>query len=273
MALVKIKEYYPNYIDEFLNGKDFKGFSVYAGSTDDKVGSLHDSLVDEDGYIRYFVIDTGFWIFGKKVLLPVGRARLDFEQERLYAMGLNKEQAEALPKYDDDMVIDYDYEERVRQGYRTTQPTTAYTRENYRYEQDDDLYRLNDRDHGTFKLYEERLIADKQRRKTGDVRVGKTVETETAKASVPVETERVIVERVTPNEAGRAVAPGEATFENGEVARMEVYEETADIRKEAYVREEVKVRKEVDREVVTAEETLRREELKVETDGEPTIRR
>ncbi|NJO70812.1 MAG: PRC-barrel domain containing protein, partial [Oscillatoriales cyanobacterium RM1_1_9] len=107
MTLVKIKERYPDYSEEFLNGKDFKGYSVYADTSDNKVGTVEDALVDEAGQIRYFVIDTGFWIFGKKVLLPVGRARLDFNNEKLFALGLrSKDQVEALPKYDNDTVVD-----------------------------------------------------------------------------------------------------------------------------------------------------------------------
>ncbi len=274
MALYKIADYYPHYVDDLFQGNDFKNYDVYAGTTDDKVGTVYDALVDEAGYIRYIIIDTGFWVFGKKVLLPVGRARLDYDNSRLYALGLtSKDQVEALPSYDDDMVIDYDYEERVRAGYRTDAAATAtYNRENYRYE-NDDLYKTNAQDNGALKLYEERLVSDKVRRKTGDVVVGKTVETETARASVPVEKERVIVERTTPSDAGTPVAPGTAAFQNEEVARFEVHEETAEIKKEAFVREEVTVRKEVDRDTVTAEETLRREELTVNTDDQPTINR
>ncbi|ERT08927.1 hypothetical protein M595_1094 [Lyngbya aestuarii BL J] len=274
MALVKIREYYPNYVDELFKGNDFKGYTVYAGTSNEKIGSVDDALVDEAGRIRYFVLDTGFWIFGKKVLLPVGRSRIDFNEHKLYALGLTtKDQAEALPKYDTDMKVDYDYEERVRQSYRTRQPQASYNHNNYRYENDTELFDLNDRDHGEFKLYEERLIANKDRHKAGEVVVGKAVETEKAKASVPVEKERVIVERTTPDDAGKRVTPGTANFKEGEVARMEVYEETADIHKEAYVREEVNVRKEVDRDTVTAEETLRREELRVNKDGESVVKR
>jgi len=54
---------------------------------------------------------------------------------------------------------------------------------------------------------------------------------------------------------------------------MEVYEETADIQKKAFVREEVNIRKEVIHETVDATETLRREELDVDTDGNPVINR
>jgi uncharacterized protein (TIGR02271 family) len=115
------------------------------------------------------------------------------------------------------------------------------------------------------KLYEERLVANKQRVKTGEVSVGKHVETETARVSVPVEKERIVVERITPTDAGVAVDPGTVNFGGGEVARMEVYEETANVSKQAVVREEVNIRKEVDRDTVEAEEQIRREELDVNT--------
>jgi stress response protein YsnF len=52
---------------------------------------------------------------------------------------------------------------------------------------------------------------------------------------------------------------------------MRVYEETADIGKQAFVREEVNVRKEVKRDTVDATETLRREELEVDVNGKPVV--
>jgi len=112
------------------------------------------------------------------------------------------------------------------------------------------------------------LLASKTRRKTGEVAVGKHVETETARVSVPIEKERVVIERVTSADAGKAVAPGSVHFGEGEVARMEVYEETADIHKEAFVREEVRVNKVVEQETVQAQDTIRREELDVDAGGQ-----
>lgn len=273
MALVKIQDYNSNYRDEIFGGKKVKGYSVYADAGNDKVGSVHDILVDETGRLRYFVLDTGFWIFGKKVLLPVGYASIDYHQERLYATGFTKEQAEALPRYDDDTVIDHDYEERVRASYRQPdyKPTTAYDRNSYRYDYDPDLYGVNEDKHGVIKLYEERLIADKKSHKTGDVSVGKRVETETARASVPVQKEQVVIERRNPTNT-EPVSPQEANFREGEVARMEVHEETAEIRKEAFVAEEVSVKKTVEQDTVTAQEKLRREELEVDTNGNPVIK-
>ena len=125
-------------------------------------------------------------------------------------------------------------------------------------------------DNDNVKLYEERLVADKERHKAGEVAIGKHVETETAKVAVPVEKERIVIERTTPTNE-KAVAPGTADFSGGEVKNVDIYEETADINKEAFVREEVKVRKEVERDTVEAQETLRREELDVDVDGKPGI--
>jgi uncharacterized protein (TIGR02271 family) len=302
MVLYKLEDFDPNYRDSF--GDEIKGYDVYADRTEEKIGSVKNILVDESGHFRYLVVDTGFWIFGKQVLLPVGRSSIDHNAQRIYALGFTKEQAENLPEFNDSLKVDYDYEERVRGVYRTpatetsvqtsapvkasapldptpayatpaassNQPrNTDYNRDTYTYQQEPSLYQMNEQEHQTLKLYQERLIANKNRVKTGEVTIGKHVETETARVSVPVEKERVIVERTTPEDAGTVVSPGANAFHEGEVARMEVYEETADIQKKAFVREEVNVRKEVTQETVNTQEQLRREELDVDTEGKSVV--
>ncbi|HEY9615556.1 MAG TPA: YsnF/AvaK domain-containing protein [Microcoleaceae cyanobacterium] len=116
----------------------------------------------------------------------------------------------------------------------------------------------------TINLYEERVVADKHRDKVGEVIVGKHVETETTHVSVPIEKERVVVERVSPADAGTPVSPDVIDFGQAEVARMDVYEEVPDIHKETIVREEVNVKKVVDQEVVNADEEIRRETLDID---------
>lgn len=320
MALHKIKDFDPDYRNHF-DGDDVKDLDLYSG--DEKIGSVNDVLVDEDGQFRYLIINTGAWIFGKKVMLPIGRARIDYNARRAYADGLTKQQVEALPEFTDDLKVDYDQEERVRDVYRSpgmmgttgmtgtagyteasldaaaplNSPTPVegmpytgssmgaattgafaadtdlrrdYDRDTYRYDEHDrDLFNL-DRHDDRVRLYQERLIASKTRQKTGEVTVGKHVETETARVDVPIEKERVVIERVNSTDT-TAVTPGEATFHEGEVARMEVYEETPDIHKEAFVREEVRVKKVVDQDTVTAEEQVRREELDIDTQGRPIV--
>lgn len=279
MPLYKLEDFDPNYRETF-GGEDINAMELYTEGGE-KIGHLADTLVDPEGRFRYLVVDTGVGTSGKKILLPIGLARIDYNAKRVYVDGLSKTQVEGLPEYNDRMAVDYDYEEQVRGVYRpltskagstsAQASTTTYDRNTYNYQQDSSLYDLNDQDHQTFKLYEERLIASKSRTKTGEVTVGKHVETETARVSVPIEKERVVIERVTPTDAGRAVAPGEFDFQEGEVARIEVYEETPDIRKEAFVREEVRVSKVVDHETVEAQETIRREEIDINTQGQPAV--
>lgn len=329
MALHRIKDFDPDYKDHFENG-DIKGLDVYSGA--EKVGSVEDILVDEDGQFRYLVINTGVWIFGKKVLLPMGRARIDMSGNRVNADNLTKAQVETLPQFSDDMTADYDHEEQVRKVYRPSTPldsttglnspsalgvgyagydsapTTAnpvptvdtstgyqgyerstqnavpsavptvgtnsdlqeYDRDSYSYQREPDLYELHDEDPQGLRLYQERLVANKTRQKTGEALIGKNVQTETASVSVPIEKERVVIQR-NAVASGAAVSPGEATLQEGEVARMDVYEETAEVRMEAFVREEVHVQKVVDQETVTLEEKVRREELNVDTEGNPKV--
>ena len=297
MTLFKIEDFNPNYRDSAFDGQEIKGLDVYAGNTEEKIGTIHNVLVDETGRFRYLVVDTGFWIFGKKVLLPVGRCYVDVNAQRINATGLvSKEQAENLPEYSDDMTVDFDYEERVRNVYRTpsvetsaavemTPPvevsgvsqnsqnannikskTTGYEYHNYTYEQEPEMYGLNEQNHQNFKLYEERLVANKRVELAGEVSIGKRVETETVTASVPVEKERVVIQRTNSGNVGKVVNPQETDFRGGEVARMKVYQETADIQKQAVVREEVNVKKEIQQDTIEAREKIRREELEVDVD-------
>jgi uncharacterized protein (TIGR02271 family) len=295
MVLYKLEDLGTDYTSTDFDNYQIRDFDVYSDINNEKVGTVKNILVDDTGRFRYLVVDTGFWIFGKKVLLPIGRSRISYADRCVYATGLTQEQVESLPDFDDLERVDYDYEERVRGVYRTpfaetpletgtpveatapldtpsaytettAAPSRTYDRETYTYDREPNLYTTSDRNHQHLKLYEERLIANKSRVKTGEVAVGKHVETDRAAVSVPVEKERVIIERTTPTDAGRTAAPGEVNFRESEVARMDVYEESADIRKEAVVREEVDVKKVVDKDTVNAEEELRREELDISKD-------
>lgn len=276
MALHKLKDFDPDYQSSF-NKQDVVGFDLYSGS--EKIGSVDDLLVDDEGRFRYLVINTGFWVAGKKVLLPIGRATIAFNEHRVYANGLSRDQVKNLPQYNESDLLDYDYEESVRNIYRPTVPTASnkvdsvapnYDRNSYTYQQDASLYGLDEQNHKELRLYEERLVANKTRQKVGEVAVSKRVETEVATATVPVEKERIVIE-TTQAGAETVVTPGEDAFREGEVARVEVYEETPDVHKEAVVREEVNLRKEVSRETVDAEEQLRRERLDVTTTGHPNL--
>ncbi|MBW4665002.1 MAG: DUF2382 domain-containing protein [Chroococcus sp. CMT-3BRIN-NPC107] len=271
MPLYKLEDFDPNYRQTF-NGEDIKAMEL---STEggNHIGKVADALVDAEGRFRYLVIDTSIENSSKQILLPIGLSRIDYNAQRVYVDGLSKEQVEHLPTYNQSIVVDYDYEEQVRGVYRrqNTAAPQSIDRDSYSYQQEPSLYNLSEQNHQTFKLYEERLIASKSRVKTGEVAVGKHIETETARISVPIEKERVIIERVTPSTVGRVVSSSEIDFQSGEVARIELYEEKPEFHKETFIREEVRVTKIVDRDTVEAQETIRREELDINTEGNPNM--
>lgn len=128
-----------------------------------------------------------------------------------------------------------------------------------------------DTDRDNIKLYEEKLVVNKDRQKAGEVAIGKKVETKTAKIDVPLEKERIVVERTDATEPS-VVNPGSVNFGDKEVVHMDIYEESADIEKQAFVREEVNIHKEVAQDTVQANETIRREELEIDVDGNVTQR-
>ncbi|WP_066423415.1 DUF2382 domain-containing protein [Anabaena sp. 4-3] len=269
MPLYKLEEFDPNYRETF-GGDDVKALDLYTeGGV--RVGSIADALVDQNGRFRYLVIHTAVDSVSKNILLPIGLSRINYPAKRVYVDGLSKQQVEHLPEYNESITVDEDYEENVRRVFRSPTSGMIYDRETYSYQKEPALYGLTEPYHQTFRLYEERLIANKQRIKTGEVAVGKHIETETARVTVPVQKERVLIERVAPKnvETGETIVdPKEVKFQAGEVARIELYEETPEIRKQAFVREEVRVRKMVEQDTVEAQDTIRREELDINTQGD-----
>lgn len=307
MALHTLRDYYPNHREELNNNNELKNLDSYSVYTEgeNKVGSVKEMLVDDSGRFRYAVVDTGPWIFGKNVLLPIGLANFDYGRNRIYVDGLTKQQIENLPEYKQNQIVDDRYEEQVRAEYRpiaqrrskrqfmnqtyetnqsveSTQrvegstPVDAdrvdYHQRNEIYDREPALYGMSEQDNQRpLKLYEERLVTNRHRDKVGEVRVGKHVETDTAEVSEPVNKERVVVERH--DAKGRPVAGDQHQFNDEEVARMDVYEDRVDVEKQPYVKENVTVRKENNRETVRAREQVRREELDVDTEGNPDVRR
>ena len=129
---------------------------------------------------------------------------------------------------------------------------------------------MNDDSHKRLRLYEERLVADKIRQKTGSVTVSKRIETDVETAEVPIEKEKIIIEIESVKGSTRVNMP-DGSFQEGTENRLDIYEEQADIRKEPVVHQEITIRKETETDVVVARENLRREEIEIHRQGEPPV--
>ncbi len=81
---------------------DISGFGVEA--VDGSIGKVDEATYDVGR--SYIVVDTGPWIFGKKVMIPAGVVRGIDEPEQLVFVNRTKEQIKHAPEYDESLVDD-----------------------------------------------------------------------------------------------------------------------------------------------------------------------
>ncbi|KXK63220.1 hypothetical protein AWW66_04435 [Micromonospora rosaria] len=92
-----------------MTGSDLTGYKVEA--TDGSIGKIDNAshAVDDS----YLVVDTGPWIFGKKVMLPAGTVNhVDHDEQKVY-VDREKDQIKAAPEYDESSHGDPAYRERL----------------------------------------------------------------------------------------------------------------------------------------------------------------
>jgi hypothetical protein len=90
---------------ESLGTIDVTGFKVEA--IDGEIGSV-DEATWETGR-SYLVVDTGPWIFGKKVLLPAGLIdRIDVDNQRCFVQR-TKNEINNAPEFDEGRYLDETY--------------------------------------------------------------------------------------------------------------------------------------------------------------------
>jgi hypothetical protein len=94
-------------------GIDVVGYSVEA--VDGGIGKVDEASYDVGS--SYLVVDTGPWIFGKKVLLPAGVVdRIDSEDETIY-VNRTKDQIKDAPEFDESTYREDAYRTEVGSYY------------------------------------------------------------------------------------------------------------------------------------------------------------
>jgi hypothetical protein len=100
------------------SGADITGFAVEA--VDGSIGKVDKR--NDDVSQSYVVVDTGPWIFGKKVMLPAGVIeRIDSEEEKVW-VNRTKDQIKDAPEYDESMAEDLDYRGDIGSYYGSGGP-------------------------------------------------------------------------------------------------------------------------------------------------------
>jgi hypothetical protein len=93
---------------------DLKGYDV-AATDDDSVGKVEEVVTDDDGR-TYLVVDTGFWIFGKKRMIPAGAVAAIDPDNRRVELSLSKSEIKQAPDYDEKRRNDVD-ERKQQEDY------------------------------------------------------------------------------------------------------------------------------------------------------------
>jgi hypothetical protein len=88
-----------------LASTDITGFEVEA--IDGSIGKVDDATYEVGS--SYVVVDTGPWIFGKKVMLPAGVVqRIDEPEEKVF-VNRTKDEIKSSPEFDESMISDDAY--------------------------------------------------------------------------------------------------------------------------------------------------------------------
>ena len=225
------------------------------GVNEEKIGKIEGALVeDTTGRIRYLIVDAGGWFSSKEVLVPAGLARIVGDD--VFFDSLTKSQVEAMEVYDHDYQYSYKEQyERDRQAFVADSIPEAE-----RMEIADHNYNAPN----TLELLEERLTVNKDRIVAGLVKVGKHVVTEERNINVDLEEEHADIERTNVN---RPTDRRIGDINGNETIEVELEAERARVSKETYVTEEVNVGKTTERHTETIVDTIQREELDVDNNG------
>jgi hypothetical protein len=93
---------------------DLVGFEVDA--TDGKIGKVDEATGDVQMH-GFIVVDTGPWIFGKKVMLPAGIIQsVDLDEQKLY-VNRTKDEIKSAPEFDEKTFHEEPYRGSVSSYY------------------------------------------------------------------------------------------------------------------------------------------------------------
>jgi len=225
------------------------------GINEEKIGKIEGALVeDTTGRIRYLIVDAGGWFSSKEVLVPAGLARIVGDD--VFFDSLTKTQVEAMEVYDHD--YQYSYKEQYERDRQAFTADTLPVED--RMEIADHAYEAPN----TLELLEERLTVNKDRIVAGLVKVGKHVVTEERNVDVELEEEHANIQRTN---VDRPTDRRIGDLGDNETVEVELEAERARVNKDTYVTEEVSVGKTTEHHTETLVETIQREELDVDNDG------
>ena len=253
---------------------DPRGWDVIANGT--KVGEVDKLIADLNALkVRYLDVELDKDFAGTKdrhVLIPIGAARLDDDNDNVLLQGMTRDALIGLPAFAANTPITRDYENSLRErmtGAPIPAPRSGH--DYYEHEHFDENRFFGKRGASTkgesgerlvrIPITEEEMRVGKRQVKAGEVGVHKTVETKHVEQPVTRRREEVEVER-------RPIqgAAGAADFKEGET-RIPLMEEEIVVEKRPVAKEEVVIRKHAVEDTEDVGADLRKERIDVEEKG------
>jgi len=113
MSTMNVWTYRSTLDSDRLNQSKLIGYEVEA--TDGSIGKIDDASTETSR--QYVVVDTGFWIFGKKRLVPAGVIRdVDHNAQKVY-LSMAKDEVKQAPDYEETKKATEDYYKRYAAYY------------------------------------------------------------------------------------------------------------------------------------------------------------
>lgn len=95
---------------------EVRGYHIQA--TDDEIGHVEDFVIDDETWqIKYMLVDTSNWWFGKKVLVSPEWIREVSWEDRKVDVDLSRETIKNGPEWDARAPIDREYEQKLNEYY------------------------------------------------------------------------------------------------------------------------------------------------------------
>ncbi|HYI23103.1 MAG TPA: hypothetical protein VEX62_10750 [Candidatus Limnocylindrales bacterium] len=101
------------YQDPSWHSADLTGYKVQA--VDGEIGKVDKDTFEVDN--SFLVVDTGPWIFGRKVMLPAGVVSGMDHQNKLVFVSRTKDLIKNSPEFTDELFEDMKYRERLGSYY------------------------------------------------------------------------------------------------------------------------------------------------------------
>jgi hypothetical protein len=100
-------------LGESISPSEIVGYHVEA--LDDSIGKIDEATLEAGTGV--IVVDTGPWIFGKKVMLPAGVIRdVDHDNEKIF-VNRTKDEIKDAPELDESLMTDEEYRGRLGSYY------------------------------------------------------------------------------------------------------------------------------------------------------------